>query len=375
MRVYLNGRFLAQRTTGVQRVAAELVRALDRLWSTAADAPEATLLLPPAADPGALRLSAIRPRTVGRLGGYAWEQLELPRHAAEGCLLSFGNLGPLAHRRQGVLMHDASVFDRPAGYGLRFRIAQRALLPWVGRRARWLFAPSCWSATRLAANGVGTGRGFTVVANGSDHLDGIRPDPSAREAAGLRPGGYVLFVGSPHPNKNLAGARAALERLGRPGLVLAVVGARDAAVFAPDRGGRDGATVCLGAVDDAALAALYRDALCLLFPSYYEGFGLPPVEAMRLGCPVVASDRAAVPEACGGAALLVDPDDGPAMAAAIGRLADDPALRRSLVARGLARTAGLTWENAARRLWAAVTATPDGGPPDGGAPPASRASG
>ena len=106
----------------------------------------------------------------------------------------------------------------------------------------------------------------------------------------------------------------------------------------------------LGRVSDGELRALYDGALCLLFPSRYEGFGLPPLEAMWCGCPVLAGPAGAVPEVCGDAALYFDGDQPGSLAALIGRLADDPALRARLATGGRARAAAFSWEMAARRL-------------------------
>lgn len=368
--LFVNGRFLAQRQTGVQRAAAELVRALDGLLAEAGDdAPPVTILAPPDADTTRLRLSAIATRIAGRRTGYAWEQCELPRAVAGRLLLNLGNVAPLLHRRNAVLIHDASVFDRPDGYGWRFRLAMRLLLPAVARRAEALFTVSRFSADRLTHHGVAGREPYTILPSGSDHMARTAPDATALARFGLAPLRYVLFVGSPHPNKNLAGALAAIARAADPALRLVAVGAADARVFtadglpAVDPGGR---ALFLGTVDDAVMAALYSGALALLFPSYYEGSGLPPLEAMALGCPVVASDRAAIPEVCGDAALAVDPDDPAAMAAAIDRLAGDPAARAELVARGHERARRLTW-----RRSAAVLAARLGLP----ARPASRSSG
>jgi len=353
--VFVNGRFLAQRQTGVQRAAAELVRALDGLLAAAAgeDAACVTILAPPDADTARLRLSAIATRMVGHGTGYAWEQAELPRAAAGRLLLNLGNVAPLLHRRNAVLIHDASVFDRPDGYGWRFRLAMRLLLPVVARRAEALFTVSRFSAERLEHHGVAGHGGYSILPSGSDHMARVTPDSTALARYGLAPLRYVLFVGSPHPNKNLAGALAAITRVGDPALRLAVVGAADARVFtadgrpAVDPGDR---AVFLGAIDDAAMAALYVGALALLFPSYYEGSGLPPLEAMALGCPVVASDRASIPEVCGDAAVLVAPDDPAAMAAALDRLAADPAWRQGRIARGRTRAAAFTWRASAEVL-------------------------
>jgi glycosyltransferase involved in cell wall biosynthesis len=101
-------------------------------------------------------------------------------------------------------------------------------------------------------------------------------------------------------------------------------------------------------VDDALLPGLYAGAELVLMPSLYEGFGLPCLEAMACGTPVVAADRGALPETCGGAALLVDPDDGDALAGAAEIAATDGRRRAELVDAGLRRSAELTWDRAAR---------------------------
>jgi glycosyltransferase involved in cell wall biosynthesis len=106
----------------------------------------------------------------------------------------------------------------------------------------------------------------------------------------------------------------------------------------------------LGRVSDAELRALYESALCLVFPSRYEGFGLPPVEAMWCGCPVIASRAGAVPEVCGDAALWFDAAHPESLGDAISCLADDTSLREKIIAAGRDRTALFSWEQAARRL-------------------------
>jgi glycosyltransferase involved in cell wall biosynthesis len=109
-----------------------------------------------------------------------------------------------------------------------------------------------------------------------------------------------------------------------------------------------------GYVTDAQLRALYESAACFVFPSRYEGFGLPPLEAMACGCPVIASDAASIPEVCGDAALSFDRDDPAALRAQLDRLLGDPALRAALAEAGRHRAATYTWERAARGLLDAV---------------------
>src|SRR5262249_5701983 len=148
--------------------------------------------------------------------------------------------------------------------------------------------------------------------------------------------------GSPAPHKNVALMLRLAGQLRRRGLQLAIAGALDTKVFRKG-GHKNGMTrtidlpnpvegvIWLGRVSDAELAALLKDSLCLAFPSYVEGFGLPALEAMALGCPVIAADRTSIPEVCSGAALYASPDDDQAWLENIMLLRTDQQLRRNLV--------------------------------------------
>jgi glycosyltransferase involved in cell wall biosynthesis len=160
---------------------------------------------------------------------------------------------------------------------------------------------------------------------------------------GLKPRSYVLFVGTVEPRKGvdvLLAAHAALRRQGRPDLRLVVAG--------PPGWGEtpslDGpGVVAPGRVDEATLDALYRGAAALAVPSRSEGFGLPALEAMARGCPVVASNAGALPEVVGDAGLLVPPGDPDALAAALESLLSDDSLAASLGAAAHRRAATFTW--------------------------------
>jgi glycosyltransferase involved in cell wall biosynthesis len=173
-----------------------------------------------------------------------------------------------------------------------------------------------------------------------------------RRALGLERD-YLLYVGSLKPNKNLTRVLAAWEQTGLAarGLELAVVGARGP-VFGDYRleSVPEGVRL-LGYVDDGPLPALYSGAQAFVFPSLYEGFGIPVVEAMACGTPVVSSTTTSLAEVCGDAALLVDPQQTEAIAAAMLRLVDDDTLRQSLRARGLERARCFTWERATQLTW------------------------
>ena len=140
---------------------------------------------------------------------------------------------------------------------------------------------------------------------------------------------------------------------------LVLVGGRNTAVFAAETGlASDPRIVQAGPVTDAELKALYQHAVGLVFPSLYEGFGLPPLEAMACGCPVAVADSAAMPEVCGPAALYFDPSSTDAIAGAIQRLLDDAALRDRLRQAGTARAAGFQWADSAQALLSQLPSSP-----------------
>ncbi len=344
--LYLNGKFTAQRTTGVQRVARELLRALD------AQAPPGrwTLLCPPSGELPALRRIAVRP--VGASGWplHAWEQWTLPRAARDGWLVNLAGGAPARARRQTVLLHDAAVFDHPEAYTPAFRLWYRGLFRHLSRRGDGLMTVSAFSQQRLArALGVDTAR-LPVLPLGGDHLGAVTPDEQVLDQHGLRGRRFVLAVGSANPTKNLPALVQAWGSLPAGDDRLVIVGGANQRVFAAQRGGDPPGVLRLGAVNDAALVALYRQALGLAFPSLYEGFGLPPLEALGFGCPVLAAPAAAVREVCGDAVLYTDGSEAPALAAGLRRLLDDAALRQRLRAAGLAQAERWRWQHSAQVL-------------------------
>ncbi|HYY43533.1 MAG TPA: glycosyltransferase family 1 protein, partial [Pyrinomonadaceae bacterium] len=171
-------------------------------------------------------------------------------------------------------------------------------------------------------------------------------------------GAYILAVGSIQPRKNLARLARAYSALRRarphdklPKLVL--VGKKawlyDETLRAIAECGLTQDVVLTGYVPEADLPALYTGALCFAYPSYFEGFGLPPLEAMRCGTPILAGDRTSLPEVVGPAGLLVDPFDEQALAAGLARLIDDSDLRADLRVKGIAHAARSDWRAAALR--------------------------
>jgi glycosyltransferase involved in cell wall biosynthesis len=346
----INGRFLTQPATGVQRYGLEVVRALDRLLAEGHSLGrklEVELVAPHGAAPPA-GLGAIAFRTAGRAGGHLWEQVELPRLARAGGLLSLCNTGPLALRKHIVCLHDANTRTCPQSYTLAFRTLYRALHPALGRTAARIATVSRYSARRLVEHGI-CARGSMIVApDGHEHALRWIASHSAATRAVAGPN-TVVVVGSPAPHKNIALILDMADRLEHAGLDVAVTGLHDSRVLKGQRPQPAGAgcVTWLGRVTDNELAALLQDSLCLAFPSLEEGFGLPALEAMALGCPVVVSNRASLPELCRDAALYATPFDGDAWLDAFVSLRNNAALREQLSARGRLRSQHYRWARTA----------------------------
>ena len=264
-------------------------------------------------------------------------------------LLSPANLAPLAHPRNAVVIHDSAPFLEPSWYKRLYGAWHRAAIPRIARRARLVVTPSEHVRAELIELFGLAGDRVVAIAPGVDpsFAVAVDPGPVLRRHGLERP--YVLALGTEGPRKNLALLDRLTPELARNGLDVAIAGSTRS--YLPTGGGSRHARR-LGYVADQDLPALYAGAAAFAMPSLYEGFGLPCVEAMAAGTPVVAADRAALPEACGGAALLADPSDPDAFAAALLRAAG--AEREELAARGHERAAALTWERTAERLDAAL---------------------
>ncbi|HWP02625.1 MAG TPA: glycosyltransferase family 1 protein [Gemmatimonadaceae bacterium] len=346
--LYVNGRFFSQAVTGVQRYARELTGALDRLLTAEGPGKHEVTVVAPRSCTLIDGFGRMKVERVGRQNGHAWEQIELPWHARHGTLMSFANTGPLLHPRQIVTIHDASVFAVPETYSKAFRAWYRLLLPQLGRAARMVVTDSMFSRNELSRLAGIPQERIHVVPGGCDHILSRPANPRVLEEFGLFNRRYVLAVGSHRPHKNLDLVVRAMECLGTVECALVIVGAQNARVFA-DQTPAAGA-LSVGRVDDAELRALLEHATCLVFPSRYEGFGLPPLEAMACGCPTIVARAASLPEVCGDAAIYVDPADARGLAQAIRQFALDDAIRQEYRRRGFERAQTFRWERAAREI-------------------------
>lgn len=280
------------------------------------------------------------------------ERIDLMHHA--------GGTMPMVRSCRGIVsIHDLQPLTFPEHFGRLKRMYLRMTIPRSARAASRVLALSDWAKADIVERlGVHPDSVLVVPPGVEPVCDG--PDPAAvsdvLERYGLVGRRYFLYPAVTYPHKNhvtLIRALAALVH-SHADVCLVLTGgegpAEAAARYEIERSELTSHVIRPGRIPESDLDVLYRNAVALTFPSVYEGFGIPVVEAMARGCPVLAADATALPEVVGDAGLLVDPRDTTAWTAAMASTLDDSALRANLVASGVARSARFRWARSATAL-------------------------
>jgi glycosyltransferase involved in cell wall biosynthesis len=334
--ITLNGRFYSHRPTGMQRYALELVSRLGN------------------------HMEVVRPKHALRGGlGHLWEQVYLPLATGRKLLWSPNNTGPITVSRQVCTIHDLIPLDRPQWFTPKFVALYRWLMPRLVSNLQHMVAISEFTKQRIIENFQVDPSKISVVPNGVDQaFQPASPERilQMRQELGIEDKPYVLCVSSLEPRKNLKALLQAWKCLPpqvQKEFQLVLAGAKGSSAVFGDAGISDPppGAIFTGYVAQDMLPVLYSGASVFAYPSLYEGFGLPPLEAMACGVPVLTSNTSSIPEVVGNSGVLVDPEDIDSIANGLLRLMTDESLRADLSARGLQRARLLSWDRTAEQTW------------------------
>lgn len=337
MGVAVNARFMDRPVTGVERYAGEILRCLGDQVRVARPA-----------------------RPIRGARGHLWEQFILPGRLRPGEILwSPANTGPLRVAHQALTLHDLSWLEHPEWYAPAFALWYRLLLPILAQTVKMLLTPSEYVRQKVMRRFSLPPERVSLAPGGVD-MSRFQPlwRPDSRLHSEGGPAAYILFLGSLQPRKNLGLLLQAWDQIRPqfPNLRLVISGTSGAVFRNGALPGRAERVQMLGYVSEADLPTLYARALIFVLPSLDEGFGLPALEAMASGTPVVASRAGALPEVVGDAGLFFDPRDAAGLVGALQRLLRDPKLRRDLGEKGWERARTFSWERSARLVWEAIQA-------------------
>jgi glycosyltransferase involved in cell wall biosynthesis len=322
--VVVNGRFLGRRVTGVERHGREILRCIGM---------------------------HVRLESTTRQGwmGHLWEQLVLPiKLSRKSILWSPANTGPLLVQQQALTIHDLSPLEHPEWFRRSFAAWYRLFLPILARRVEKIFTPSEYVKHKVMRQF--RLKDVTVTPNGVDHS---LFHPCAVQTHFNLPRDYLLFVGTLEPRKNLELLLRAWNDIKDEykDMWLLIVGVSGGVFKAIHVSQMMERVRFLGYVDDEALAGLYANATAFVLPSQEEGFGLPALEAMASGAPVIVSDRGALPEVVGEAGLRFCLSDQNGLKQALNECLSSSQLRLELREKGLERAKKFSWQTTADIVW------------------------
>ena len=322
--IVVNGRFLSRRVTGVERYGRGVLACIGHEY----------------------RIEATH---ANGWRGHLWEQIILPQKLnSRSVVWSPANTGPIVVRNQVLTIHDLSPLEHPEWFHLSFARWYRLLLPVLLRRVRTILTPSNFVRKRIQQKFKTNNT--IVTPNGVDRLTF---HPHAKQDRYDLPRNYILFVGTLEPRKNLAGLIEAWNEVKDEfkRTFLVIVG-ETGTVFGPLRlqGGLE-RILFLGYVEDENLPGIYANAQALVLPSFEEGFGLPALEAMACGTPVVVSDGGALPEVVGDAGMIFKLSEPGSLSSALRECLSNQQVHISLKEKGLARAEHFSWQTTAERVW------------------------
>ena len=340
MEIYINARFLTQKITGVQRFAIEISKELKKMDDQVKFVSPVKVIHNDIAN----ELGVI---PIGSSTSHFWEQISLPRYLkriGSPLLVNLCNTAPLFYCNKVVTIHDIAYKLFPENFSLPFRTYYNFLIPKTLQSSRKIITVSNFSKREILKH-------YKVEENKVDVIYNAvynKFTPSEKENCEK----YILGVSSLSKHKNFDMLVKSFNKIKNKNLKLYIVGEKNRNLnYILTQGHNVNSNVIFtGRVSDQELVELYSNAACFVFPSLYEGFGIPPLEAMASGTPVVASNAASIPEVCGDAALYFDPLDIEDIAEKILKIVQNDDMKKALIHKGFKQIKKYSWEKSANKM-------------------------
>lgn len=343
----VNGRYLTQKATGVHRYAFEICNKLHEMGV------DFHVAVPNEIHPDyKFNFKVVK---CGSLNTHLWEQISLPRYLkriGSPLLISFTGCGPINYSNQIMTIHDVSHERYPEWFSKNYYRFYHYMMPRIGKKAHAVLTVSEFSKKEIVDTlGIKVEKIHVVHSNvpfhnkpSKEEILSFTRNPEAER--------YILAVSSMDPRKNFVRLVQAFDKIKDKSVKLYIIGMSFKAFNTPDLQKLIGENVHLpGYIPDEKLQTMYQNALLSVYPSLYEGFGLPPLESMTYGCPVINSDIPALREVSQDAALYVDPYNVEDITQKIEQLLVDEPLRKELQEKGLLQIKKYSWDKSAKQVY------------------------
>jgi len=356
VKININGKFLTVNSTGVQRVAQELVVAIDKHLTAKSifnDTYEIQIIAPKRIMTQ-LALNKIKVIHKGIFSNIfknsLWEQITLPFLTRGTAVLSLCNIAPLFLKNAIVMIHDAQVYTSPESYSWKFRAWYKFSLPLIGRFAKKIITVSEYSKKELIKYGVAKEEKIAVIHNGCDHILRIDPDDSIIDQHNLRGKKYCIAQSNTQKHKNIKVLLKAFESEALASITLVLYGSAKQSEFENMGYNVPNNVLFVGRISNGELRSLITHAVATLTPSTTEGFGLQPLEGMALGTPAIVAPCGALPEVCAEIAIYANENLPDEWENAILDLSNNPILRSEMSNLGKMNSQKFTWESSSKIL-------------------------
>lgn len=343
MLIYVNARFLTQNVTGVQRYAIELCRQLKKLYG------DKIRFVCPRNVVNYKVFKEFGASVIGQHTGHLWEQWDLPRYLKKQgspLLINLSNTAPLRYRNKVTTIHDITYVRYPETFSKSFVALYRCVIPLVIKTSRHIFTVSEFSKKEISEFYNCSSDRISVVYNAvSGDFHRIIDEELSKKK-------YFMAVSSVKANKNFIYILDAFQKFSdnNKDIELYIIGDLKSNSFQTlniDKYLQNPQIKVLGRVSDEDLIRYYSNALAFLFPSLYEGFGIPPLEAQACGCPAICADASCLPEVFGESVLYCNPNVVDSLVNAMEKIAYNKDLRVKMINDGINNVNKYSWQDSA----------------------------